>query len=116
MAGDAVLEDDGRLGVRPAGNFLELLDAKGDAAKRKADVGATGRLPRPVEVSEAESVERRLVDGGDAIVERLERREVPRPERVHQAAGVPQPGRAHKGGEYPSVPACAGPGRVEGTR
>jgi hypothetical protein len=103
VAGDAVLEDDGGLRVGPAVNLLELLDAEGDTAERQADVGAGGRLAGPVEVHEAEGIERGGLDGGDAVVERLEGRELARPERVHQAAGVPQPGRAHEGGEYPSV-------------
>ena len=103
MTGDTVLEDDGCLGVGPAGDLLELFDSEGDTTKREAHIGASGCLPGPAEVHEAKGVERRLFDGGDAVVERLERRELPRPERIHQAAGVPQPGRAHGGGEYPSV-------------
>src|SRR5580704_15913409 len=96
VTGQAVAEDDGCPAVGPTRDLLELLDSERDTAERPAHVGADGRVPGPFEVGEAERVERRLVDGGNAVVECLSRRELPRPERIHQAAGVPQPGRAHE--------------------
>ena len=58
VAGDPVLEDDGRLGVGPAGDPLELLDTEGDTAERQSDIGLRRRLSGPLEVGEAEHVQR----------------------------------------------------------
>ncbi len=57
--GDAVLEDEGGLGVGPSGDGLELLDAHGDPAEGEGDVGRPGRRPGGVDVEVAEGVEAR---------------------------------------------------------
>src|SRR5262249_31369911 len=80
---------------RPPAHLLELLHPPGHAAEGQAHVGHRRRLTRPIEVGVAERIEGRARDGVDAGVERLQRRELARPERVDQAAGVAQPGRAH---------------------
>ena len=59
VVGDPVPEDDGGLGVRPSLDLLELLDAERHAAEGQRHVGPARRLPGPLEVGEAEGVERR---------------------------------------------------------
>ena len=77
------------------------LTPNGTPPKGKRDVGEAAASRALVEVGEAEDVEGRGLDGSDAVVQRFERRQLFGPERVDQAAGVPQPRRAHRRGQYP---------------
>ena len=111
VVGDRSLKIDGGLACTASPRtVLELLHAEGHAAEGQRDVGRRGRLPGPLEVGEAEGVERRRLDGGDAGLERLERGQLPGPERIDQAAGITQPRRAHDADSTPR-PLAAPPGR-----
>ena len=103
---DAVLEEHRCLGVRPALDPFELLDATGDPAEGQRDVGVASRVPRQLEVREAEGVQRRRLHGADAGLEGLERGHCLGPEGLDQAAGVLQPRGAH-GAESTRAPVTA---------
>ena len=92
VVGDPVLEDQRRLGVRPALHRLELLDAHGHPAEGQRDVGRGRRGPGGLGVQVAERIQVRGLDGGQGCVERLGGTEGPGPEGVDQGAGVFEPG------------------------
>ena len=71
--GNVVLEDERRLGERPARHALQLLDADGHAAERQRDVGALRGSASCVGVQVGEGVELRVVDGGERSIEGFER-------------------------------------------
>ena len=96
MVGDPVPKDDRGLGVRPPFHLLELLHPERHAPEGQRDVGLAGGVAGSLKVGEAEGVERRGLHGGDGLLERFQRRQLPAPEGVDQAAGVSQPWRRHK--------------------
>ena len=78
---------------------------KGTPPKGSDTLALARRLPGPIEVGEAERVQRRRLYGGDAGVEGLQRGQLPGPEGIDQAAGISQPRRAHAR-RVPRGPRC----------